>query len=174
MSGIIICGLNGSGKSTLGKELARVLNYKFIDVEDYYFIENNSDYKYDLARSKNEVIKLILEDINKYGNFVMTAVMGNYGDDIISKYTCAIMIYISREESLKRIKKRSYEQFGDRILLGGDLYDREMSFFENAKLKSNEKIENWVHTLNCPVIKIDGTNPVSYNIKFIIDKLSKM
>ncbi len=116
MSGIIICGLNGSGKSTLGKELARLLGYKLIDVEDYYFIKSDSNYKYNSSRTKNEVIELILEDINKNENFVMTSVMGDYGDNVISKYTCAIMIYISKEESLKRVKKRSYEQYGDRIL----------------------------------------------------------
>lgn len=104
-NGIIICGLNGSGKSTLGKELAKLLNYKFIDVEDYYFIKNNSNYKYDYSRSKSEVIALLLQDINKNKNFVMTSVIGNYGDEIISKYTCAIMINIPIEISLKRVKK---------------------------------------------------------------------
>lgn len=63
MSGIIVCGLNESGKSTLGKELDNKLNYKFIDVEDYYFYKNNSNYKYDYPRPKNEVINLILQDI---------------------------------------------------------------------------------------------------------------
>lgn len=174
MSGIIICGLNGSGKSTLGKELARLLDYKLIDVEDYYFIKSDSNYKYNSSHTKNEVIKLILEDINKNENFVMTSVIGDYGDNIISKYSCAIMIYISKEESLKRVKKRSYEQYGDRVLLGGDLYDREMQFFEKVKLKSNDNIEKWVNTLECPIIKIDGTKSISYNIKFIIDKLSNM
>ncbi len=174
MSGIIICGLNGSGKSTLGKELSRLLGYKLIDVEDYYFIKNDSNYKYNSSRTKNEVIKLILEDINENENFVMTSVIGDYGDNIMSKFTCAIMIYISKEESLKRVKRRSYEQYGDRILPGGDLYDREMQFFEKVKLKSNENIEKWVNTLGCPIIKIDGTKSISYNIKFIIDKLSNM
>ncbi len=174
MSGIIICGLNGSGKSTLGKELARLLDYKLIDVEDYYFSKSNSNYKYNSSRTKNEVIKLILEDINKNENFVMTSVMGDYGDNIVSKYTCAIMINISKEESFERVKKRSYEQYGDRILLGGDLYDTEMHFFEKVKLKSNDNIEKWVNTLECPIIKIDGTTSISDNIKFIIDKLSNM
>lgn len=104
-NGIIICGLNGSGKSTLGKKLAKLLNYKFIDVEDYYFIKHNLNYKYDYSRSKNEVITLLLRDINKNENFVMTSVIGNYGDEIISKYTCAIMINVPIEISFKKIKK---------------------------------------------------------------------
>ena len=35
--GIIVFGANGSGKSTFGRELARVLNFKHMDIEDYYF-----------------------------------------------------------------------------------------------------------------------------------------
>ena len=35
------------------------------------------------------------------------------------------MINIPIEISLQRVKKRSYEQFGDRMLLGGDLYKKE-------------------------------------------------
>lgn len=171
MSGIIICGLNGSGKSTLGKELSKLLNYKLIDVEDYYFIQNNLNYKYDYCRSKNEVIDLILKDINQNENFIMTSVIGNYGDEIISKYTCAIMINIPLEVGLQRVKKRAYEQFGDRMLLGGDLYEKEKHFFDMVALKSNEDIEQWVSTLSCPIIKVDGTKTISYNSKLIINKL---
>ncbi|MBR6741473.1 MAG: AAA family ATPase, partial [Clostridia bacterium] len=34
--GICICGLNGSGKTTLASALAKKLNFKHMDVEDYY------------------------------------------------------------------------------------------------------------------------------------------
>lgn len=174
MSGIIICGLNGSGKSTLGRELANLLNYKLMDVEDYYFSRNDSNYKYDDSRSKSEVITLLLEDINKNENFILTSFIGDYGDIIMSKYTCVIMINVPKEVSMKRVKKRAYEQFGDRILLGGDLYEKEKNFFDIVALKSNEDIEKWVNTLKCPVIKVDGTKTTSYNVELIISKLSNI
>lgn len=174
MSGIIICGLNGSGKSTIGREIAKLLNYKFIDVEDYYFVGNNSNYKYDYSRSKNEVITLLLEDMNKSKNFVMASVIGNYGDEIISKYTCVIMINVPTEISIKRIKKRSYEQFGDRMLFGGDLYEKEKHFFDMVALKSTADIKKWVNTVNCPVIEIDGTKTIDYNIELLMNKLSEL
>ena len=56
MSKILICGLNGSGKTTLGKKLADTLKYKHIDIEDYYFVDNN-DYKYENSITKDEVVK---------------------------------------------------------------------------------------------------------------------
>ena len=42
---IAIVGLNGSGKSTLGHALAKTLNYYEIDVEDYYFPEQQESRK---------------------------------------------------------------------------------------------------------------------------------
>ena len=42
--GIIVFGANGSGKSTLGRELARVLNFAHLDIEDYYFEQSEIPY----------------------------------------------------------------------------------------------------------------------------------
>jgi len=41
---IIIFGANGSGKTTLGRELACILNFKHIDIEDYCFEESEIQY----------------------------------------------------------------------------------------------------------------------------------
>ena len=66
MSKIVICGLNGSGKTTLGKLLAAKTNYLHKDIEEYYF-DDDSNYKYNKAKSKDKqtVIKLkkILKNI---------------------------------------------------------------------------------------------------------------
>lgn len=61
MSRIVICGLNGSGKTTLGKNLAKRINYVHKDIEYYYF-NNNNDYKYTKPRSRDEVINDLEKD----------------------------------------------------------------------------------------------------------------
>lgn len=63
MSGIIICGGNVSGKTTLGRELAKALFYKHMDIEDYYFLD--APVPYSKSRSREEVCDLILQDIKK-------------------------------------------------------------------------------------------------------------
>ena len=62
---IIICGGNGAGKSTLGKTSACELGCKFMDIEDYYFSMNNTDYNYTAARTRDEVAELLLQDMKK-------------------------------------------------------------------------------------------------------------
>lgn len=50
--GVTVFGANGSGKSTLGKELARVLEYKYMDIEEYHFMK--SEIPYTMERSRKE------------------------------------------------------------------------------------------------------------------------
>ncbi len=74
--GIIVFGANGSGKSTLAWELARALKIKHMDIEDYYFAK--SDIPYTSARLYEDCVNLMLDDIRKYGSFVLSAVTGDF------------------------------------------------------------------------------------------------
>ena len=78
--GIIIFGANGSGKTTLGKEVAHILGFKHMDVESYHF--EKSEIPYTIERSREELLRLMLADIEKYRLFVITAVTGDFGDII--------------------------------------------------------------------------------------------
>ena len=73
--GICVCGLNGSGKTTLAGALAKELNFKHMDIEQYYFI--STDNPYSSSRTREEVELLLLEDIKKNPCFVFSAVNGN-------------------------------------------------------------------------------------------------
>lgn len=170
MSKIIICGLNGSGKTTLGKKLADILKYKHIDIEDYYFVDNN-DYKYENSISKDEVVKKIESDFSRYNNIVFTACKGDYGN-LNSVYDFAVYIRLDKETRLKRVKERSYKQFGDRILENGDLYERENSFFNKIYKKDELEIIEWFKKLKCNKIELDGLKTVDENVKIILSKLN--
>lgn len=173
-NGILICGYNGCGKTTLGKELAKTLGYKFMDIEDYYFPINDGSYKYGNPRTRNEVIELLWKDINKNTNFIIASVKGDYGNKIVSRYSCVIMIDVPLDIRLKRVKNRSLMEFGDRMLPGGDLYEKESNFFNMVESRSKNDIEKWINTLKCPIIRIDGTKDVSYNVECIKQKLSNI
>ncbi|MBQ9314503.1 MAG: AAA family ATPase [Clostridia bacterium] len=130
MSKIIICGLNGSGKTTLGEALSKRIGYLHRDIEMYYFNTSN-DNKYSKARSKDDVIKDLENDFNKYENIVFTACKGDYGmlDDL---YDFAIYIRLDRDTRLNRVKERTFKQFGNKVLEDSKLYQQEMQFWEMA------------------------------------------
>ena len=168
---IVLCGLNGSGKSTLGRALAEISGYVFRDIEDYYFQKQNSYYIYDNPRTTEEVQKMILNDFNKFDNFVFAAVKGNYNNEISDSFTHAVFICVPKEIRIKRVIERSYNKFGSRVLYGGDLYYKEKSFIDMVNNRSDNYTLDWLNNVNIPIVKVDGTKPIDENVLIIQNKL---
>ena len=169
---IIVCGLNGAGKSTLGKALAKALHYQFIDIEDIYFPQDNLDYRYANPRSLEEVERILFNIISENDSFVLAAVKGNFNKDIVSHFKCAVYIEVPKETRIKRVYERSYNKFGERMLEGGDLYEKETAFLHFVKSKDENTVEFWLASLSCPIIRVDGTLPVEKNAALLAEKLS--
>lgn len=169
--GVAIVGGNGSGKTTIGKELANSLGYKHMDVEDYYF--KPSVIPYTNSRTKDEVQKLLLSDIQKYRKFILSSVNCDYGEEINALYNYVIYIHVPLDIRIDRVKQRSFNKFGTRILEGGDMYDQEQKFFKFVASRTMDKTDLWLQSVTCPIIHIDGTNSVENNIKIIKDKIYK-
>ncbi len=166
-NGIVIFGANGCGKTTLGRELARILKIKHLDVEDYYFEE--SEIPYSKPRSKDTVIELMLIDIEKCDSFVLSSVKGDYGDKISSMYKLGVFLSAPIDIRLERVKHRTLEQYGERALVGGDMYEQEQVFLEFVRTRNLSIIDEWTKTLACPILNLDGTKAISENIQLIIE-----
>ena len=164
--GICVCGLNGSGKTTLAKALSQKINFCHFDVEDYYF-DSKAGAPYAQARTREQVEELLINDIQKHPQFVFSAVNGNFNDAVTSKYKLVIYLSVPLNERMCRIKKRAYDKFGDRVLEGGDMYEQEQKFFEFCAKRSDEKIIQWLDTLSCSVLRLDGTDTIENNISKI-------
>lgn len=175
INGIIIMGLNGSGKSTICHQLADLLNYRRMDVEDYYFFD--SDIPYTKSRTQEEVKQLMLEDIKIYHNYVLSSVGCNWGSEIISTFKLAILLYAPLQVRLERIKQREITRFGNRVLVGGDMYESQKRFHDMVASRSAEDIKQQAYSLTCPVLEINATLPVKeilgliYN--FYLNKLEE-
>jgi len=169
--GIIVFGANGSGKTTLGRELARILNFKHMDIEDYHF--EKSEIPYTVERSREDCLNLMLADIEQYRSFVITAVTGDFGDTIPQLYELAVHISAPIELRLKRIKQRGYEQYEKRVLKGGDMYEQNQEFIDFVASRPLEHIDQWAETLICPIIRIDGAEDWRTNAADIAEQFMR-
>ena len=156
--GILVCGLNGAGKSTLGRMLAGRMGYKFIDNEDLYFPKADSSYMFSCPRSEEEVIRLLEEIIS---------------EKLIASLDRIILVEVPKQSRSRRIRDRSYQKFGNRILPGRDLYERENKWFSLADSRPESYVSDWLETVDCPVIRVDGTLPAGENADFLVSVLSK-
>lgn len=163
--GICVCGLNGSGKTTLAGALAKELSFEHMDVEQYYF--SSMDNPYSSSRTREEVERLLLEDIKQNPSFVFSAVNGDMTPEINKNYALVVFLDVPLDIRMKRIRQRAIDKFGDRVLPGGDMYEQEEQFFSYAEKRTPEKIEDWLETLSCKVIRLDGTKTIQENVEFI-------
>ena len=170
--GIQICGLNGCGKSTLGRALAERIGFHFIDNENLYFSRANTDEPYINPKSRADVERLLMDEVFQHPNFVFSAVKGDYGKDIIPMYDYVVVIEVPKEIRSQRVRNRSFQKFGCRMLMGGDLYDQEERFFQMVASRSDEYVDSWLQTVKCPIIRVDGTKSIDENVKHIIRALS--
>ena len=171
--GILICGLNGTGKSTLGRTLADRMGYGFIDNEDLFFPKTDPSYMFFGPRSEEEAIRLLEEKISVNNRFIFAAVKGNYGDRLIASLDYIVLVEVPKQIRSRRVRERSYQKFGDRILPGGDLYEKESRWFSLTDSRPETYVTEWLETVDCPVIRVDGTLPVDENVDFLVSVFSK-
>ncbi len=171
--GILICGLNGTGKSTLGRMLADRLGYEFIDNEDLYFPKTDEKYAFSSPRSKEEAIRLLEEKTEGNDRFIFAAVKGDYGDRLAASLDHIVLIEVPKQIRSRRVRERSFSRFGDRILPGGDLHDREEAWFLLTDNRPEDYTEKWLETVECPVIRVDGTLPAEKNTEYLLKALGQ-
>jgi deoxyadenosine/deoxycytidine kinase len=169
--GIIVFGANGAGKTTLGRELARILSFRHMDIEDYAF--DQSEIPYTCPRPRGDCINLMLADIEKHGPFVISSCTGDFGEKITSMYDLAVYVTAPKELRMKRIEQRGYDQFGERVRQGGDMYEQELGFRAWAASRPLSRIDEWAQTLTCPVMRIDGTADWRVNAAMIAERFQR-
>ena len=170
--GIIVFGANGSGKTTLGRELARILDFKHMDHEAYAFKE--SEIPYTNPSSNEECVALMLADIKVSRGFVISAVTGDFGNEIVPLYELGVYLSAPLELRLQRFERREYERHGERVLKGGDMYESRMEFRNFIASRSLEKIEQWAEALTCPIMRVDGTEDWRTNAANIAEQYRDM
>ena len=169
--GILVCGLNGVGKSTLGRALADRMGYEFIDNEALFFPKTDPAYEFAGPRSKEEAVSILEERIKENGRFVFAAVKGDYGDRLIASLSYIVLIEAPKPIRSRRVRERSFQRFGARILPGGDLFERENSWFAMVDGRPDDYVTKWLQTVACPVIRVDGTRPVDENVDYLMSAL---
>lgn len=170
-NGIMMCGLNGSGKSTLGKALSKRLGYHFIDNERLFFPKTDPGYLFASPRSKEEAEAILMDEVRMHGDFLFAAVKGDYGEEILPFFRYVVLVETPKEIRLGRVRNRSYQKFGDRMLPEGDLYEQEEAFFQMVAGRTDQYVEEWVESVDCPVIRVDGTKDIELNVDYIVGQM---
>ena len=178
--GIIVFGASGSGTTTIGKALSQKLRYFHFDLDDYFWLWD-TEIPYTTPRPTNERITKLESDIPKVNHFVMSGSICGWDTPFIPMFELAVFLKTPAEIRIERIKEREFQQFGARILEGGDMYTGHTDFIEWAKTYDDAGLDSrslslhteWAKSLPCKVIELEGTLPVEELVHQVIEAYRK-
>ena len=185
--GIIIFGASGAGSTTLGKEIAGRLNFQHLDIDNYLW-RWDTKIPLTVTRSSEERTELLLNDIKKCPNFVISGTIFSNQNLFAHLFDLAVFVSTPAEVCAERVRARELSRWGNRILPGGDMYrvtrfhgDSD-DYLANAQryetadvLKFGRKLhEQWISELPCPIMRVNGTKNISENANGIIKQFHKL
>jgi adenylate kinase family enzyme len=163
---IHILGASGSGTSTLGRKVSETFGYKQIDTDDYYWLPTNPPYT--TPRDVGSRIELMNREINDYDKVIITGSLCGWGDELIPMFNLVIRIVTPTEVRIERLKLREFNQFGERIMIGGDMFMDHQKFLQWAaeydtgdiNMRSKALHDEWLNKVSCNQLILDGTKPL--------------
>jgi len=121
---VVLMGYMGSGKSTIGKELATVLNYSFLDLDDYIVNREKASIS-DIFQAKGEIYfrrkesEYLKELVNSSQNLVLALGGGTpcYGKniDLLTGNSDIALVYLKL--SIPFLTKRLFKEREKRPLI---------------------------------------------------------
>ena len=164
---IHIFGASGSGTTTLAKALSDEICWTHLDTDDYFWLT-----KYTEIRELEERKDLLERDLNSHGNLILSGAVCGWGEDLKTYFDVVIFLWIPPNIRLERLEKREFQRYGNDILAGGPKHEQYKEFMEWAGLydhagmevRSKALHEEWLTTLTCPVLRIEGDYTVQERV----------
>lgn len=160
---IHITGASGAGTTTLGKAISTMYGYVHLDTDDFFWEPTDPPYLQKREISKRQA--LLKDAIDHAHKCVISGSLTEWGDLFIPSFDLILYVCTPTEVRLKRLQERELQEFGDRILPGGDMFEDHQAFLKYAQrydsggmdIRSALHHREWLKLATCPVISIDGT-----------------
>lgn len=176
--GMILFGAMGVGDTTLGREVAGRLALPHIDLDDYHW-RWDTDIPYTVFRSREERTELIMRAATAAPRFVMSGSMWSIRKAFEPLFDMAVLMTAPADIRAERLRRRSVARWGSRVLPGGDMYEASdiyRDYLRCAEAYDRDirpqaciaQHEQWARELPCPVVRVDGTRPVSENADLLV------
>lgn len=175
-----ITGASGSGVTTLGKALSERLRVQFLDADDFYWKLTAPPYQEKLPIDERQ--KKLLAGIQDCNGWIVSGSMDSWGEPILKLVQVVIFLYVPSEVRIRRLRWREAKRYGNRILFGGDMHEQHNKFLEWASQydegvlegRSKQRHQDWLLSLNCPVIRFDGDFVLDYLVDEALSRLTSL
>jgi adenylate kinase family enzyme len=174
-----IFGASGSGTSTLGRALAESLGLFFVDTDDLYWQPTDPPFR--KSRDRAARTALLSATLAGHSRWVISGSLCGWGDIVMHDFSLAIFIGTPTPLRIERLDKRERDRFGPRIGPGGDMHAEHGDFiqwaagYETGPMTERSRLmhETWIKKLVCPVLRVDGSEPVERLFRQVVAALGR-
>jgi len=173
-----ILGGSGSGTTTLGQALAQQFGWRHLDADDYFWLP--TDPPFQEIRPRHERQSLLGADLDPAGSWVLSGSLCGWGDIFIPLFDLVVFLWIPPDIRLARLATRERRLFGEAALApDGRMHEIHTKFMAWAagyddgdlSMRSRQLHEQWLQTLPCPVLRLEGVGTVEAHLHHAYQKL---
>src|SRR5689334_6742909 len=165
---IHVTGASGAGVTTLGRALADALALPHHDTDDYLWVPTTPPYR--ALREAADRLRLMDEMFLPRADWILSGGLDGWGNAVVGNFDLVIFLTTPRDIRMQRLRAREATHFGaDAVAPGGWRHEETQSFIDWASHyedgtregRSLARHEDWLATLPCPVLRLDGTRPIA-------------
>lgn len=170
-----IVGASGAGTTTLGRVLASEWSVPHADVDDYFWTPTEPPYT--TKRDRRERLQLMEELFLPRTAWVLSGSLVGWGEALVPLFDVVIFVTLEPSLRLDRLRERERRRYGSRIEAGGDRESAFVDFldwaagYDDPGFDGRRRVahERWLATLPCPVLRIDGSEPMAKLVSTVLD-----
>ncbi len=159
---ILVFGAPGAGTTAVGKAISRSYGYDLLDVERYIWLGTDPPYSH--RRDKKDTVRILKRDIIHSEKSVITGDIAGWGDVLLPLIDAVVWVDTDPIAREKRIRRKMYDLYGNRILAGGDMYSLYSEIQERARgydgdesnVPNRRYHEEWAGGLDCRLVCVEG------------------
>jgi adenylate kinase family enzyme len=177
---IHITGASGAGTTTLGRALAARLKVAHFDTDDFYWLPVEPAFSIKLPAA--ERLCLLGDAFDEAGSrgWVLSGSIGDWGASLIPLFNVVVFLRTPTDIRLARLRAREAKRFGAAAIAPGGSRHKEYEAFiawsadydaGTVAGRNLARHEAWLAQLACPVLRLDGSEPVDTLTKKVIGAL---
>lgn len=160
---ILITGASGSGTSTLGAALAKAINARYVDADDYYWLPTSPPFQE--KRDGAERLAALIEVLGAQPDTVLGGSIMEWGAELENGFDLIVFLYLPADIRVARLTQRETARFGkvDPIFLSwAAQYDEGV-----RSGRSLVRHQDWLSKRGCPVLRLEGDISVDERVRLV-------
>ena len=180
--GIHIFGASGSGTTTLGAGVADALAVAHLDTDDFYWRRTEPPFteKRPVPERLSDLARAMDHCTGAGVRWVLSGSLCSWGDPLLSRFSLAVFLRLDPSLRMQRLRARERARYGEAIEPGGAMREAHLAFVDwaaryddaDTSIRSLAMHREWMKTLPCPVLELDGALPGAQLVARVVAALT--